>query len=142
MNPQSKWAVDVLMQAIRRVFPVSPRHVVSEEDYLAAKTRNESIDDVATLLCILGFFVGIIAPLVIRRDLNLWDVGVQFGLAVALPVFYILRKCRVEGNRLEVFFAFYSRRHGVDAKRIFTWLYAPLMAMGAICAFFAYAPKA
>jgi hypothetical protein len=144
MKPESSGDLltDLMMRGIGRLMPVDYARVVAEEQYQILKRRNRWLDGISQALCLLGFIGGVLLPMAARGhpvEFVGWDLGVQFGLAIALPVFFILAVAGFRGKRrLREFLVFYSLKYGVDARKLFLFVYTPIILLGLFCAYFSY----
>ena len=81
-------------------------------------------------------------PLAVRGrpvEFTGWDIGVQFGLGVALPVVFILVAAASQGRqRLREFLVFYSLKYGMDARKLLLFGYTPIILLGLVSAYFSY----
>jgi len=136
--------VDLVMRGIGCALPTEYASQVTPELYRNLKRRNVWLDAIAQLLCLAGLFGGIFLKLWIRGkpfQYRGWDFGVQIGLAVALPMTFILLIGVFRGRmRLREFLVFYSLKYGMDARKVFFWIYAPMVLFGIVCAYFSYKP--
>lgn len=134
--------VDLFIRGVGRLMPADYASAVTADQYQLLKRRNRLLDGISQALCIGGFIGGVLLPLAVRgRPLQLtgWDVGVQFGLAVALPTLFILLATALQGGqRLREFLVFYSLKYGVDARKLFWFFYTPIILLGLVCVYFSY----
>lgn len=144
MKPESSGdsLIDLLMRGLGRLMPVEYASAVSDEQYQLLKQRNRWIEGISQALCLLGIVGGIFLPMAVRGrsvEFTGWDIGVQFGLGVALPVIYILLATVSQSReRLREFLVFYSLKYGVDARRLFLFGYTPIILFGFVSAYFSY----
>lgn len=144
MKPESSGdpLIDLITRGVGRLMPVDYGSAVSDEQYRYLKERNRWFDGVSQALCVLGIVGGALLPIVVRGrpvEFTGWDIGVPFGLGVALPVAYILIAVGCQGRqRLREFFVFYSLKYGIDARKLFLFGYTPIILLGLISAYFAY----
>lgn len=144
MKPESSGdpLIDLVTRGVGRLMPVDYASAVSDEQYQQLKKRNRWIDGVSQALCVLGIVGGALLPITLRGrhvEFTGWDIGVQFGLGVALPVAYILIVAACQGRHwLREFFVFYSLKYGVDARKLFLFGYTPIILLGLVSAYFSY----
>ena len=134
--------VNLLMRGLGRVLPTDYANKISPELYQNLKRRNAGLDRIAQGLCIAGLVGGLLVPLWVRgRPLQIkaWDIGVQFGMAVALPVAFVLLMTVFRGKmRFREYLLFYSAKYGMDARKLFLFVYGPMVLLGFVCAYFSY----
>jgi len=144
MKPESSGdaLVDLVMRGVGRLMPVDYADAVSDEQYQLLKQRNRWLDRISQALCLLGIVGGVFLPLLLRGrpvEFTGWDVGIQFGLGVVLPVVYVVVVAGLQGRqRLREFLVFYSLKYGIDARKLFLFGYTPIMILGLVSAYFSY----
>ena len=144
MKPESREdpLIAVIARAIARWLPPVDPASVSEEDFQNLKARNRGLDTIAQILCVAGIIGGGFLPLAVRgRPLQFKtpDLGVLFGLGVALPTFFILLIGVIRGKpRLLEFLTFYSIKYGIDARQLFLFIYIPVILLGMVCVWLSY----
>lgn len=135
-------AIDSIIDAMGRIFPLPPNYDASDEEYERLRARFAILDGLADLICLAAFFTGAFLPrwLAPQRDFIFWDIAVMFGLAVIMPSFWILLTTLLSGGKqqLRLYLRFYSCKFGVYWKAWLFLLIAPLALLFIIGLFMAY----
>jgi hypothetical protein len=125
-----------VIQMLRRWFPV--RNVERYTDAYWKEIRKECAIHVAVgqLLVPLGLIVGIFLFPAIKGGFKAWDLGVGFGLAIALAFGYQLLVCFVKGfgSTFKKMSDYSTMMYGFPWKMQFKLMYAPFLVVGAVCA--------
>ena len=103
-----------------------------EPTFDTLKRRNNIIDGVACVLCLIG--IGVPLPLMqyIPESTHMWAVGLGFGLMVLLPVMFVTLVTLPFGiGRFLEFWRFYELKYKIGIRGIIV-LYIPLMILGAM----------
>lgn len=132
--------VDLLLRGLGKAWPYPLASYVTEAEYAAIKSRNGWIVAAGEALSITGFILGALLPRMVgRSDFIAWDLAVQFGFGVLLPLLWFLAALLpLGGARQREFLAFYSIKYGVHWQALFLYLYLPILALGAYGAWQAY----
>jgi len=128
-----------IIRGLGKLWPVPTADQASTDLYDQLTARNQWVNTVAELLCLMGVILGVALPIWAKRAVNGWDVAVLFGLATALPLLWIVAATAARGRtRRKDFWRWYSLRYGVDSTQVVRWVYVPLIALGLIGALKAY----
>lgn len=132
--------VDLVLRGLGKLWPYPLASYVNEAEYAAIKSRNGWIVATGEALSITGFILGAFLPTMVgRSDFIAWDLAVQFGFGVLLPLLWFFATLLpLGGERQREFLAFYSIKYGVHWQALFLFLYLPIIALGAYGAWQAY----
>lgn len=103
-----------------------------EPSFDTLKRRNNIIDGVACVLCLIG--IGVPLPLMqyIPEGTHMWAVGLGFGLMIILPVLFVTLVTLPFGiGRFLEFWRFYELKYKIGIRGIMV-LYIPLMVLGVV----------
>lgn len=144
MKPESSEdpLIAVISRALGRWLPPVDTKSMPEWNFKQLKRRNRALDAMTQILCVAGLAAGVFLPLAVRGHplrFKTVDIGVLLGLGVALPTILILLVAAFQGKpRFLDFLTFYTIKYGVDARKLFLFIYIPMILQGIVCAGVSY----
>lgn len=128
--------------ALRRLLPPVDPASASGQGFVYLKRRNRGLDVISQVLAVAGVALGVLLPLAVRGKplkMSLSDIGVLFGLAVALPTVFLVALAMLKGKpRLLEFLTYHSIRYHVDARNLLLFICGPGILVGMACAWVSY----